>query len=287
MNVELIESIETLLTVTSNYRAADPLRTNVIGSVAASVLSGKSHYDAYRWWIVTDNGTVVGVAMRPSPFNLVLGPMSHEAAACLGHAIVREDDDVPGVIGSRDVVAAFLKGYRDTRSPGSQRPIHDERNDLIYELGELLVPDVEGLARGARNSEVESLAQMYVDFTVEAVLAPLSLADARRTVTKSVEDGSLFCWVVEDTVVSIAAHAPTVATGSHVIGRIGPVYTPPPFRRHGFGGAVTAHVSRQLLNRGARVMLFTNAANPTSNSIYQAMGYRLIDEMVEVRLEGV
>jgi predicted GNAT family acetyltransferase len=67
---------------------------------------------------------------------------------------------------------------------------------------------------------------------------------------------------------------------------VGPVYTPHEFRRRGFGSAVTAHVTQRLIEKGARVMLFTDAANPTSNSIYQAIGYRLIDELVEIRFVG-
>jgi predicted GNAT family acetyltransferase len=92
---------------------------------------------------------------------------------------------------------------------------------------------------------------------------------------------------VSGDVVAIAGHANVVATGSIVIGRVGPVYTPPQHRRHGYASAVTAHVTRSLIERGARVMLFTDAANPTSNSIYQAIGYRLVDELIEVRFEDV
>jgi predicted GNAT family acetyltransferase len=33
-------------------------------------------------------------------------------------------------------------------------------------------------------------------------------------------------------------------------------------------------------------MLFTDAANPTSNGIYHAIGYRLVDEIVQMRFEG-
>ena len=32
-------------------------------------------------------------------------------------------------------------------------------------------------------------------------------------------------------------------------------------------------------------MLFTDAANPTSNAIYRALGYQRIDELVDVRFE--
>jgi predicted GNAT family acetyltransferase len=48
---------------------------------------------------------------------------------------------------------------------------------------------------------------------------------------------------------------------------------------------VTAHVTRRLIEKGARVMLFTDAANPTSNDIYQAIGYRLVDEVVQMHFE--
>jgi predicted GNAT family acetyltransferase len=44
-------------------------------------------------------------------------------------------------------------------------------------------------------------------------------------------------------------------------------------------------VTRHLIEKGARVMLFTDPSNPTSNAIYQALGYRLIDELVEMSFE--
>jgi predicted GNAT family acetyltransferase len=49
--------------------------------------------------------------------------------------------------------------------------------------------------------------------------------------------------------------------------------------------AVTALVTQSLLDEGARVMLFTDAANRTSNAIYQALGYYLIDELVDLRFD--
>jgi predicted GNAT family acetyltransferase len=100
-------------------------------------------------------------------------------------------------------------------------------------------------------------------------------------VKTSVTSGTLFCWELDGAIVAIAGHAPIVTAESVVIGRVGPVYTPPEYRGRGFGSAVTANVTQQLIAKGARVMLFTDAANPTSNSIYQKLGYRLIDELIE------
>jgi hypothetical protein len=52
------------------------------------------------------------------------------------------------------------------------------------------------------------------------------------------------------------------------------VYTPPAERRHGFGSAVAAAAGQAQLDAGRRfVFLFTDLANPTSNRIYQAIGF--------------
>jgi predicted GNAT family acetyltransferase len=57
--------------------------------------------------------------------------------------------------------------------------------------------------------------------------------------------------------------------------RIGPVYTPPQRRSRGYATSLTAAASADQLGRGRRfVFLFTDLANPTSNKIYQAIGYR-------------
>jgi predicted GNAT family acetyltransferase len=62
--------------------------------------------------------------------------------------------------------------------------------------------------------------------------------------------------------------------------RIGPVYTPPDERRRGYGSALTAALTQQLLDGGRRFcFLFTDLANPTSNRIYQQIGYRAVSDV--------
>jgi predicted GNAT family acetyltransferase len=286
MNVELIGTVHDFIAATAAFRAADPLRTNVIGSVAHSIADGDRTYDEYRWWVVRDNeGRITGVAMRTSPFNMVVTPMSSDAALALGEGVGQFDDDLPGITGSKDVIEWLVKGYVATKSRGSRRTLTEARRDLLYELDELVTPDVEGFARPARHDELEALAPMMSEFLRETELIEVSTSDTRDTTTRKINEGSLYCWEVNGDVVAIAGHANLVPTGAIVIGRVGPVYTPPQHRRHGYASAVTAHVTRALLEKGARVMLFTDAANPTSNSIYQAIGYRLVDELVEVRFE--
>lgn len=287
MNVERIESVEEFIAATTAFRATDPLRTNVIGSVSLAVAHGDRSYDDYFWWIIRgDDGEVASVAMRTAPFNMQVAPMSMDAARLLGRHVGQFDDALPGVVGSKEIVDALVEGYVASKSPGSTRAVVEERRDLLYELEDLVTPEAEGYGRPAREDEVEQLARMMSAFMREVELAPISNAEAREAAERQIKRRALHCWEVDGAIAAIAGHAPIVSTGSSVIGRVGPVYTPSEFRRRGFGSAVTAHVTQRLIEKGARVMLFTDAANPTSNSIYQAIGYRLIDELVEIRFEA-
>jgi predicted GNAT family acetyltransferase len=57
--------------------------------------------------------------------------------------------------------------------------------------------------------------------------------------------------------------------------RIGMVYTPPEFRGRGYASNCVAALTQRLLDSGRTFcFLFTDLANPTSNKIYRAIGYR-------------
>jgi len=70
--------------------------------------------------------------------------------------------------------------------------------------------------------------------------------------------------------------------------RMGPVYTPPELRGHGYATALTAELSQRLLDgrlfSGGRrfCFLYTDLANPTSNAIYERIGYRRVAESAEI-----
>jgi len=76
--------------------------------------------------------------------------------------------------------------------------------------------------------------------------------------------------------VSIAGYGGPTPNGI----RIGPVYTPPDLRGRGYASALTARLTQTLLDGGRRFcFLFTDLANPTSNSVYQRIGYRPVTDV--------
>lgn len=68
------------------------------------------------------------------------------------------------------------------------------------------------------------------------------------------------------------------------VARVGSVYTPRERRGRGYASTGVAEVSRIVLAQGARACLFTDQANPTSHTIYAALGYRPVVDMVNVVL---
>ena len=84
--------------------------------------------------------------------------------------------------------------------------------------------------------------------------------------------------------VSLAAYSGYTPHGA----RVGPVYTPPARRGHGYGSAVTAALSQHLLDGDRQFCcLFTNLANPTPNHIYQTIGYTPVCDVAEYQFSPV
>ena len=60
------------------------------------------------------------------------------------------------------------------------------------------------------------------------------------------------------------------------------VYTPPQFRRQGYAYALVYQLSQHLLNTGNTFCaLFADQKNPSSNRIYQRIGYQQISAFEE------
>jgi uncharacterized protein len=68
--------------------------------------------------------------------------------------------------------------------------------------------------------------------------------------------------------------------------RIGPVYTPPAHRGRGYASACVATLSVNLLRGGYRFcFLFTDLRNPTSNRLYERLGYEPVCDLQEITFQ--
>ena len=59
--------------------------------------------------------------------------------------------------------------------------------------------------------------------------------------------------------------------------RVGYFYTPPKLRGRGSASRIVAFLSQEMLDAGcAFCVLYTDLSNPTSNAMYQRVGYTLM-----------
>jgi predicted GNAT family acetyltransferase len=150
----------------------------------------------------------------------------------------------------------------------------------LYALDRLLPPDPPppGRPRTADAADRDLLLAWFEKFHDEAM--PAGPRESVRVVDDRLGHGGLTFWEHDSQPVSLAGRSRAAAGQA----RVGPVYTPPGLRGRGFGAAVTAAVTQAALDEGAEgVVLFTDLANPTSNSLYQRLGYRPVSEWAVLR----
>lgn len=270
MRVRRLGGAAEFLEATAQLRAADPVRTNVLGSVATGVVQGRE-YERCLWWVVEDDeGRPVGAALRTVPYKLLLGPMPPEAADALADDVTALGEVPPGMVGPTPVATRVAERAGWSTSVATQERI------LVLDT---LVPPV-GVAGSVRTTTIDDL-ELGAAWTEQfAIDAGTFLPDPRESFRGRLAANRF--WVVDGEPVSFASHAPLVESGGVTVARVGPVYTPAEHRRRGYGAAVTAAVTAELLEVADVVMLFTDAANPTSNGVYERLGYRVVGEVVDL-----
>jgi predicted GNAT family acetyltransferase len=71
----------------------------------------------------------------------------------------------------------------------------------------------------------------------------------------------------------------------HGYSRVQLVYTPPELRGNGYASACVAALVQEELAAGGLCMLYADAANRTTNAIYQAIGFRHVGVAVKLAID--
>lgn len=219
--------------------------------------------------VVRRDGHVVAAALMTPPFNVVMSwTPDPDAVPALARDLDSARKRVPGVTAPVEVAQAFANEWAQRHAVTPERTMAER----IYRVERVTAPrGVPGSTRTADREDRDLLVDWIRAFLLEA------LHRTDDTETFALVDGALqtgtrifYLWEVDGRPVSVAGITGPTPNGI----RLGPVYTPPRDRGRGFASAVTAAASQAQLDQGRRfVFLFTDIANPTSNRIYQAIGY--------------
>lgn len=230
---------------------------------------------------VEDEGKIVAVVMRTPPHNLILSnEFDARAIPLVAEDVCKTYENLVGVLGSKSISKAFAELWTQM----TEQPNRLNLLERTYRLSNVVpVKGVSGAYAPATEEHRELLVQWFIDFSTEA-LDGMSREDAERAVhlrlTRPPELGGLRLWVDNGQVVSFAGYGGQTPNGI----RIGPVYTPPELRGKGYASACVAALSQEMLDNGRKFcFLFTDLKNPTSNHIYQNIGYQPVSDVDEYR----
>jgi hypothetical protein len=222
---------------------------------------------------VEHDGALALVALRTPPYRLLFSADDAIEAAQLIADDLRGTDQV-GVTGAPKTARAFAEAWAAANGTGFalEVPMH------IYKL-ERVIPAqrAAGTLRRADLSCDESLLRRWVvSFEMDA-FGEADEAEVEETLRfwlNSPPDArGLFIWEVDGQPVTMTGYAGPTPHGI----RVNYVYTPPERRRRGYASACVAAVTQYLLDSGrAFCFLSTDRRNPTSNHIYQEIGYELV-----------
>jgi hypothetical protein len=274
--------------VATFYRRAEPFLVrreaehNLTLGICAVLKDGGSYGNGEPPYLATveSDGAVLAAAVRTPPHNLVLSHRgSLGALDLLARDIHESGQALSGAIGPTTVSQAFAERWHSLTGQASRRGMALR----IYQLTAVSpVEGVSGNTRPATEADRDLLEEWGAAFQVEA----LGETD-REGIARSVERylradprvGGVYVWE-DGRPVSMASYGGPTPNGI----RVGWVYTPPEHRRRGYASGCVAALSRHLLDAGRKFcFLYTNLANPTSNHIYQAIGYVPVRDVDEYR----
>ena len=226
---------------------------------------------------VEEDEAVVACALRTPPYSAVLTRADREALELLVTDLAGKYQDLPAAAGPEPAIRDFAELWT-ARTGATARPAVRMR---VFEARHVFQPPLpSGAFRMATEADLATATQWAEAFFDETGLNDPS--DASDVAREQIRRGSLFIW--EDTrPVSMAAWAGR--TGQTV--RVNSVYTSPEHRGRGYASACVAFLTQRLLDEGlTSCCIYTDLANPTSNKIYQAIGYRPVADVTEYRFEA-
>jgi predicted GNAT family acetyltransferase len=244
--------------------AIDPVRNTVLLTLIQNIRSGRQPPDGVMFAWYDGRASLGAVGFRP-PNELIIAAMPEGTAGELVAALRHRRIPMTEVRGEVTTVASFV----DRWTAGGTAQTATRLRMRLYALTTVRTPSPPpGRARLATAADEPLALQWYVAFEEEA---NLRRTDVSRRSRGAIAAGLLWLWedAREQPVAMAGRHGPAAG-----VSRISPVYTLPEERGRGYGAVVTAACTDDALGRGAHhAVLFADLANPTSNAIYQRIGF--------------
>ena len=201
--------------------------------------------------------------------------MDDAAIRTLVDFIEKRKIQTDSVIGPIESSECFVDSWRSSNGPPAKLSLHTG----VYELTSVRFPKMDDRILIPIDAVSPNIAVQYILGFLTDCFPDM---DEPETATEKIfdhhlQDRTLFFWKSSEDPVPVCMAAR--ARQSRNAATISLVYTPPDLRRHGHASRMVAALSARCLKEGKKFCnLFADLTNPTSNAIYQEIGYRKIGE---------
>ncbi len=249
-----------------NWLAQKEVQNNSCLIVASNLISKPaSERQEHYFWLVEREGEIVGTSFWTPPYKLIVSEMEKESLLALANDVRDSHPNIPGVGGPKESAKHFSH-FWNLKTQKSPLLEHSMR---IYQLEKVeTISKSPGSHQPAQGKNLDFLTEWFRQFHAE-IRASEEL-DLRNIAENYIREQRLFVWDDEG-YRAMAAYAGSTLNGV----RLNMVYTPSEFRGKGYATSLVAALSQSLLDSGKKFCcLYTDLLNPTSNNIYQKIGYK-------------
>lgn len=269
--------VERFLEAAQSWLLESEVENNLLLGIALNRRAAEPDQAPPYWITLCDGNGIVGCACRTPPNPLVLSRAPLPAIAKLADDLSAADPALCGVTGPLAEAEAFAARWIARRG-GQWKTRVCLR---LHELRQLVL--TAGMAAGALRKATQSDHSLACEWIAAYVRDAGTRPSTGDVAQRMIDRGQLYLWVVgDDDARSMVATTRDTGSGCS----INTVYTPLRFRRSGYATAAVAALSGRLLDAGRRFCcLYTDVANPTSNSVYAKIGYRPVRDEMEIAFE--
>ncbi len=277
MKLQRFEDPESFQEKILSYLSKNEAENNLPLGILNGVISGEyQHENPYMAYVEQDGMHKIACLCTP-PYPVIFSYQKSPPADEILNMVLTDlidflEDKFIGISGNKELAARTKELWEEMTGGDAELQIALR----IYKLEKVLTATGNfGLMRPAEKRDRRLLIKWFTGFYRDAMQEDPDPTRARKQVELYLKSDpkvrGLTIWEKKGIPVSMAGYAGPTPNGI----RIGAVYTPPEQRKKGYASAVTAGLSQHLLDLGYRFcFLFTDLLNPTSNHIYQQIGYK-------------
>lgn len=268
LRFEIISNVGTFLEKTKKFFSEREAEYSLSLGLCEQRKASPIDADNYIYITIYREDQLIGTVVS-TPVALTVSALEEPVIVELAKFLKEKNITFPGVVGPAVTSEVLARNFAVL----AHQKMRLATGQKIYELTNVKLPEnIEGRLALANESHADLVGQWLYEFNLEALphqkVVPektLALAEAK------IKKGEVYIWLDQSgQPVSMSLVGRPTENGTSISG----VYTPKKYRKNGYASAVVAGASQRVLASGKRFcVLYTDTSNPTSNKIYQEVGY--------------